>query len=97
MNTCPDCGVLPGTRHVVNCDVARCNLTGIQQHQCDCNRCLPTLWTGEYPGKAECREFGWFTAPDSEWGQREDLNRLASAAFQGMVQWDRTEERFVTT
>lgn len=35
----------------------------------------PLLWSGEYPGTAECREYG-FLLPDG-W---EDLNRLTSGA-----------------
>ncbi len=45
----------------------------------------PVIWTGERPGAAECREYGWFAkmtangwqscAPTDE-GAVEDLNRL---------------------
>lgn len=58
---CPDCGVPPGAEHRKGCDVARCPLTGWQRLQCDCSVDHGWgTWTGEWPGVAECREFGWF-------------------------------------
>lgn len=69
MRNCNDCGAQPGTPHEDGCDIARCTLTGMQriQHECadhcdtcTCTPCDPDIWTGEYPGSAEAREFGWF-------------------------------------
>lgn len=66
---CPDCGVTPGQQHHEGCDVARCVVCGMQQLQCNPRRehglagaNLPPMqtWTGQWPGDAECREFGWY-------------------------------------
>lgn len=69
------------------------------------------VWTGEFPGCFECREFGWWCywrpeKPDSIYGEfvscgpdhpgaREDLNRLASAFHAGLLRWDREASRWV--
>lgn len=63
-------------------------------------------WSGEWPGLAECREFGWYVKwveTDHPWGgtcwqrcgpedpdARGDLNRLAVEA-----RWDADKGRFV--
>lgn len=66
---CHDCGVMPGERHDEGCDVALCVVCGLQQLQCDpeaehglTGPDLPPMqtWTGEWPGEAECREWGWW-------------------------------------
>ncbi len=57
----------------------------------------PLPWTGEWPGRAECREFGWFCDKDNprrrcaadDPGATEDLNRLVWA------RWDKEARRFV--
>jgi hypothetical protein len=95
---CPDCGVLPGKKHRGCCDVERCGVCGGQAISCGCRdkcsgvRCTRTLWTGDWPGVAECRERGWYSQdqhiPNSRWGSfcpcppdapgaSEDLNRWA--------------------
>lgn len=57
-------------------------------------------WTGEWPGVAECREFGWYAkrAPigwhpcdQRDDGATEDLNRL----YSGEARWDRDTQRWV--
>ena len=65
---CGNCGVEPGQLHVLGCDVERCPYCGGQLISCCCERQgrigvpdddrMP--WTGEWPGDAECREFGWY-------------------------------------
>lgn len=100
---CGDCAVPPGTAHEGGCDVARCMATGLQRLSCDQNHppmteadpCGVDVWTGEWPGDAECREFGWWVqdrcaeglgwvpcAPDAP-GATEDVNRLQMEAV-----WD---------
>ncbi len=101
---CPNCGVDPGQYHVPGCDVERCPYCGGQLISCRCDD-VPPLddrmpWTGEWPGVAECREFGWYATPGPRgWvpcGQdepglvMEDLNRLHAQA-----RWDRRNKRFV--
>ena len=56
-------------------------------------------WTGEHPGAAECREFGWYSkfVPDKGWVEcspddpeaTEDLNRLSRKAT-----WDQGRQRW---
>lgn len=102
---CNDCGVRPGEAHQEGCDVARCMLTGEQRIQhdcgphcgtCSCTPCDPDIWSGEWPGVAECREFGWYSiwvkpGPGEQYGKwvrasadhpeaRADLNRLMTEA-----------------
>lgn len=87
---CPDCDVEPNEPHLEGCDVERCATCGGQKISCDCE---PLPWTGEWPGVAECREFGWYCVmrPGEGWvrcgkddpGATEDLNRLAWDAI-----WD---------
>ena len=70
---CPDCDVEPGDAHARGCDVERCRLCGGQAISCDCSDDLGDdlddlvthaggrlQWTGEWPGEAECREFGLY-------------------------------------
>ena len=58
---CPDCGVRPGQRHENGCDVSRCPECGHQALACGLHReSGQSTWTGEWPGDAECREFGWW-------------------------------------
>lgn len=101
--TCPDCGVSPGQLHAMMCDVERCPLCGWQLISCGCEgqAHLPPLpWTGEWPGKMECREFGWYAkrSPGHGWvrcskadaGSTEDLNRLYRDAI-----WSKEQGRFI--
>jgi hypothetical protein len=54
-------------------------------------------WTGEWPGRAECREFGWYAREGKGWepcgaddpGARPDFNRLVLEAV-----WDRAARRW---
>lgn len=94
-NKCPDCQVDPGEVHEVGCDVTPCKVTGDQMLACgvfsvDPHECAPCVWTGEWPGKAECREFGWY-ADIVGIGWTEDLNRVNRIE----CRWDPEAERFV--
>jgi len=62
MKTCPDCGVEPGQQHKGCCDVEICSACGDQFISCDCQEHDPakSVWTGLWPGVAECRERGWY-------------------------------------
>lgn len=57
-------------------------------------------WSGEYPGTAECREFGWWakraavgweSCGEHHPGATEDLNRL----YSGEAEWDQNAQRWV--
>ncbi len=100
---CPDCAASVGGRHDDGCDVARCLMTGWQRLSCAGGHdCGADVWTGEWPGDVECREFGWWVqdrcaegmgwvpcAPDAP-GATEDLNRLYRDA-----RWDVDRRRWV--
>ena len=119
---CPDCQVEPGTRHENGCDIARCKVTGQQHFQCEGEEhsfkgrvygehpgeCLPTLWTGRWPGDEECEEFGLFVTMESvkapPWfikcgpdhpDRTPDLNELGLMAAKGEVAWDSDRERYM--
>lgn len=47
-------------------------------------------WTGEWPGVAECREFGWYANVVGYRAPTEDLTRLHTEA-----KWSRELKRFV--
>lgn len=104
---CPDCQVDVGEAHDNGCDVAQCLMFGEQRlmHELEGtneeHNCGRDVWTGRWPGEAECEEFGWWArwvpgqpgwvrceadAPDA----RLDLNRLATDA-----RWDPATSRWV--
>jgi hypothetical protein len=104
---CPDCDAEPGAFHVLGCDVEQCPYCGGQLISCDCRAQEhgPPLddripWSGEWPGVAECREFGLYCKRAEGKGWRpcsaddpeasEDLNRLAKE-----YRWDRGAKRWV--
>ena len=69
MADCHDCGAKPGEAHDDGCDVARCTWTGQQRLACgaigpligqEAHDCGQDVWTGEWPGHAECREYGLY-------------------------------------
>lgn len=101
---CPDCGALVGEIHLNGCDVERCPECGCQRMSCDCESPERTRWAGEWPGVAECREYGWYAKRNPEgpgWvpcspgepGAAEDLNRLHvdSEWDKGLQKWVRRE------
>ena len=103
---CPDCGVGIGELHEPHCDIERCPACGCQLLSCDCFddelEGLPRMpWTGEFPGCAECREYGlyarrvpglrgWTPCDKDDEGATEDLNRLI---IEGT--WDSKRQRWV--
>ena len=102
VSACHDCGAKPGELHEKGCDVERCLECGGQRISCDCTvEHYPRIpWTGEWPGVAECRAFGWYSKmvrgrgwvrcdkDDPE--ATEDLNRLCVEAV-----WDKEEKRYL--
>jgi hypothetical protein len=118
---CPDCGAVIDEPHRDGCDVARCLATGMQRIQCDGMHysqgppgcfipvtCGQDIWSGLWPGEAECAEYGWhsyFRAPRpgeqyGEWVRCDpdhpdagpDLNRLVIDCA-----WDQVRGRWVRT
>ena len=100
---CPDCGVEPGVIHDRGCDVARCLESGLQRLCCrEKHDCGEDVWTGRWPGQAECEEFGWWAyfVPngDPSWvscgpdrpGAVHHLSRLILEA-----RWDRETARWI--
>lgn len=115
---CQDCGVQVGQPHGDGCDVARCLATGLQRISCGGNHpdmgvvgppyqpgvavCGRHVWTGTWPGEAECVEFGWWSyfTPETGWVRCSglddhpeagpDLNRL----YSGEAWWDRDAGRW---
>ncbi|MBN6034140.1 hypothetical protein JYK18_04440 [Amycolatopsis sp. 195334CR] len=85
---CPTCEARVGEKHTGVCDVARCLATGLQRsgHGDSC-RCPQDIWTGHWPGEAECAEFGWLYGPGLP-----DLNRLYTHAT-----WDPAARRWIRT
>lgn len=102
MSQCPDCDVMPGEPHRPGCDVERCSWCGGQAISCDCEISgIPhTVWSGEWPGKAECREYGfyclwvdgvgWVRCDKDTPGAVEDLNHLVRVCV-----WDRDKQKWV--
>lgn len=109
-STCPDCGVVPSAAHLENCDVARCLVTGHQRLTCHlywldddtpdpAHDCGADVWTGMWPGEAECIELGWYARFEQGIGwvsttvddphARPDLNRLVTEAI-----WDQAACRW---
>lgn len=82
-------------RHVRGCDVEQCAECGNQAISCGCPGDyfqFPRLpWTGQWPGEAECRKFGWFAklVPGKGWvrcaesdpDSHPDIGRLRTGAY----------------
>jgi hypothetical protein len=101
--SCPDCGTQPGSLHRPGCDLEQCPNCGRQAISCGCTQSQLAVrlpWPGDWPGIAECREFGWYAkkVPGVGWvscepdepGAAEDLNRLAMEA-----EWDPLQMRYI--
>ena len=108
-DTCPDCGAEPDELHAFGCDVERCPQCGGQLLSCSCfagcddeDAIVGRMpWAGEWPGLAECREFGlwcqrnpdgpgWLPCARDVPGATEDLNRLPTACT-----WDPAARQWV--
>jgi len=100
---CSDCGAAVGTIHSFGCFRERCPKCGLQAIGCDCFGSVKNSermpWTGQWPGDAECREFGWYAKfVDGQWVPcekddpcaTEDLNRLYAQAV-----WNPEAKRWV--
>jgi hypothetical protein len=101
---CPDCAAAVGAFHDENCDVARCARTGHQRLSCRMSGCTNqdcrTVWSGWWPGDAECLVYGWYArhAPGIGWvscatdtpGAVPDLNRLMRECH-----WDAAAQQWV--
>ena len=99
---CPECGALPGQLHLKSCHIEACPECGRQLLSCGCRQPkgkdrIP--WAGEWPGEAECREFGWFAKliPGKGWVSCQALDARASPDLWRLyrdAEWDRTARRF---
>lgn len=90
LRDCRQCGAKPGERHD-GCDIARCVSTGFQFIQCAGELhihqgreygehegpCHEDIWTGEWPGAAECREYGFW----SYFNTRDEQYRTGGGPF----------------
>ena len=65
---CPDCGATPGELHDSLCEIEPCPGCGTAQYvYCECrlrHEFCRIPWTGEWPGKDQCREFGFYLKLD---------------------------------
>jgi hypothetical protein len=88
---CGDCGTRPGQPHEDGCDVARCTVCGWQRIGCEhgtSDAGWGEVWSGVWPGYAECRELGWFSYEINLDSYGPDLHRLALAHAVGALRWD---------
>jgi hypothetical protein len=108
IHDCHDCQAKPDEAHEPGCDVARCMWTGRQAIACDAedHDCGEDVWTGEWPGDVECREYGFWCyevedppgSPYTRWVRcgpdhpdaTEDLTRLVT-----WCRWDREQRKWV--
>lgn len=101
IDNCHDCQVFVGEPHEEGCDVARCSVCGGQRLQCEGDQACAAgdggVWTGEWPGDLECREFdlwskwtdhGWEETTKDDPAATEDLNRLVTLAAEGLLDWN---------
>src|SRR5262245_181466 len=113
---CHDCGAHPGEYHRLRCTAERCPRCGGHLLICrwfGCEASGPRepwppplddreVWTGEWPGTPECREFGWYVREEpgkdlvpcqpGAPGAQPDYRRLLREA-----EWNRLEKRYVRT
>ncbi|GGX51047.1 YgjP-like metallopeptidase domain-containing protein [Streptomyces noursei] len=94
---CPDCSTPPGTLHTDRCTVARCARTGLQRSNCHPNINCSTIWTGQFPGEAECTEYGFYCRPTPDGYEpcnAEDPNAMYDFnRLYRQCRWDPTAQR----
>lgn len=109
LRDCNNCGVSPRSQHESGCDTARCQYTGLQEiscsfsstlnHKIHAHTCIPDVWTGRWPGVAECEEYGfWSYFVPGQWISCDrdhpeavhDLNRLVLECM-----WDREQQKWI--
>lgn len=97
---------MPGDLHVEACDVARCRFTGLQRISCNASNhddCGEDIWTGQWPGVAECEEYGlyarlipgktgWHPCKKDDEGAAPDLNTLFG---NGSFEWSPKRGRWI--
>jgi hypothetical protein len=97
-DNCPSCNVSTDARHRERCDMACCSICGFQRFGCGHTNGDGGIWTGDWPGKVECREFGFYSrfAPGRGWeiarsddeGAVEDLNTIYVKGAAGELVWN---------
>lgn len=109
LQPCHDCGAEPGEAHRDGCDTARCLRTGTQRLACNPDDehpeegCGQDVWTGQWPGEADCIRLGWYSYFDPFRGwvrcgpdhpeAGPDLNRLRMDATwnRELLRWEARE------
>ncbi|TDB79613.1 hypothetical protein [Micromonospora sp. KC721] len=72
--SCPACEAGIGKTHADDCDVAECLACGLKRMHCPSSAAKGhdpgrAVWTGDWPGHRECRQFGWHIRWDADAGQ----------------------------
>lgn len=73
--TCHDCGVKPGKKHLAGCDISHCDKHGGQSMICGCKP--KDKWTGLWPGYQWCYDNKVICYDTSSACWRFDLNTHA--------------------
>lgn len=100
---CPDCAAHPGQIHLSKCNEARCvydgeqRVTHLGRQWHDCGK---SVWTGEFPGTAECREYGLWCRWSGVFGyipcDADDLGAVPDVhVLMEWGRWDQIHQRWV--